>query len=344
MEKIPVIVLNWNGFNDTVECIDSLLKQSWQDFIIYLVDNCSSNHEFEKLQEKYKTDNKIVFQKNETNLGFTIAHNQLFDQLKNSDAPYIALINNDAVADINWLENAILTGEKEKADIVSCLMINYNNRKKTDSAGLFMLSSGEILPVGHDTEIGELPDNINVISASGGACLYRISMLNEIGTFDSYFSTGYEDAELGLRAFLSGKKIVLASNARVFHKMSQSVSKIFNRRKSQKIQEDINYTYLKLMPPGVIVFNAIFNIPRWVVVILVHFFTFRFRFILIQIGALIRTCKEIKLIFKKRKEFRKHRKQGTIMMLKAQTFFLSYDMKRFIQFIVKRRHNQFENY
>ena len=344
MEKIPVIVINWNGFDDTVECIESLLVQSFKNFIIYLIDNDSRHDEFEKLQAKYGNNQHIVLMKNSTNLGFTIAHNQLFEILMKSDAEYVALINNDAVADSNWLEQLYSKAELEKADMVASMMINYQNHTLTDSAGLFLLSSGEILPIGHDAQIDSLPKKLRAISACGGACLYRLSMLKNIGIFDPYFSTGYEDAELGLRAFIAGKKIVLAENAIVFHKMSRSVTKIFNRDKAQKIQEDINYTCLKLMPTGVIVINSIFNIPRWIIIMLIHLITLRFRFVAIQLGALKRTMGDLKTIILKRKEFSKQRKTSTLEILKAQTFFLSHDLKRFIHLIVKHQKNQFEKY
>jgi GT2 family glycosyltransferase len=344
LEKIPVIIINWNGIEDTVECIESVLNQSNQNFIVYVVDNGSDNDEFEMLKEKYGGNSMIVLQRNEINIGFTEAHNQLFNQLKNSDAEFVALLNNDAIADYRWLETLLSIAEKEKADMVGSLMLNYYNRTVVDSAGLFLLSSGEILPIGHGVEVDSLPTNRGLVAASGGACLYRFSMLNEIGVFDSYFSTGYEDAELGLRALVSGKKIVFARNAIVYHKMSRSVSKIFNRKKAQKIQEDINYTYLKLLPAGTIVINSLTNFPRWILIMLIHIITLRYRFIIVQVGALSKTVFELKRIVSRRKEFRKYRRTDSLKIMKVQTFFLSYDIKRFIKLVVKVRKNQFERY
>jgi len=345
LEKIPVIIVNWNGLDDTVECVDSVLKQSHQELIIYLVDNNSDNNEYEKLTLKFGNEPRIVLQKNETNIGFTLAHNQLFDRLLNSGANYVALLNNDAVAEKNWLRNILETAQSEKTDMVASIMLNYYTRSTVDSAGLFMLSSGEILPFGHGLQIEKLPHHKTTsVAACGGACLYRISLLKEIGTFDPYFSTGYEDAELGLRAYLAGKKISVAANSIVYHKMSRSVSKVFDRKKAQKIQEDINYTYLKLMPAGAILFNAISNIPRIIILLLIHLLTLRFRFVVIQTSAFSKTISELPTIFSRRKEFRKMRKSGSFKILNAQTFFLIYDLKRFIRIILKRERNQFEKY
>jgi len=344
LNDIPIIILNWNGFDDTVECISSLLEQSFQNFTIYLVDNDSDNHEFENISAKYSNDSRIIILKNDVNLGFTIAHNQLFEILKESDAEYVALINNDAVADSLWLERAMKIATTERADMVACKMLNYYDNNLIDSNGLYLLSSGEILPLYTGENRNSVLDVKKLVAASAGACLYRLSMLNEIGTFDPYFSTGYEDAELGLRALLAGKKIAYASESIVYHKISQSVSKIIDQKRIQKIQEDINYTYLKLMPAGAIAINALINIPRTFVILFIHIITFRFKFIRCQLMATARTLVDLKLIGVKRSEFRKLRKLKTCEILKVQHFSFAYDLKRFYRYVIKRRKNQFEKY
>jgi GT2 family glycosyltransferase len=344
LNKIPVIILNWNGIDDTIECVDSVLKQNCQGFTIFLIDNGSENDEFKKLSAKYGNDSRIVILKNETNLGFTLGHNQLFEKLKNTDTEYIALINNDAVADTNWLDKALKKAISEKADMVACKMLNYYDSNFIDNTGLYLLSSGEIIPLNNGNKSDTAANRIKPVAACGGACLYRLKMLNEIGFFDLYFSTGYEDAELGLRAFLAGKKIVYDPNSIVYHKMSQSVSKIIDQKRIQKIQEDINYTYFKLMPFGAIAINAIVNIPRFIIIMILHLITFRFKFLKCRIMAVERSIYDLKLIGIKRLEFRKLRKLNTWNILKAQQFSLFYDLKRFNNYILNGRKNQFEKY
>jgi GT2 family glycosyltransferase len=344
LTEIPVIILNWNGINDTIECVDSVLKQSFQDLIIYLVDNGSGNNEYEQLVQKYQNNKRIEFIKNEINRGFTLAHNQLFELAKQLSPEYVALINNDAIADKNWLQNAFNCAKEQNAQIVACKMINYYDRKRIDSAGLFLLSSGEILPSNHNNFLNSSFKPVNILAASGGACLYRFEMLNEIGFFDTYFSTGYEDAELGLRAYLAGNKIVYSPDSIVFHKISQSVSKIIDQKRIQKIQEDINYTYFKLMPLGLIIFNSIFNIPRIVIILFIHLFTFRIKFIKCQLLASLRTIHDCKLILTERLKFRKLKRLTTLDILKIQQFSLVYDLKRFYNYFIIGKKNQFEKY
>ena len=54
---VAVILLNWNGLTDTIECVESLLRSSWQKLTIYIVDNGSKNKEARVLAEKFPEKN-----------------------------------------------------------------------------------------------------------------------------------------------------------------------------------------------------------------------------------------------------------------------------------------------
>lgn len=345
MAIIPVIIINWKGFDDTIEAVESVLNQSYKDIIIHIADNNSGEEEFKKLSALFDGNPRIMLHKNEENLGFTIAHNVLFEKLLKEDYEYIALLNNDAVADKNWIENMLHSARKENADIVACKMLNYFNRKIIDSQGLYLLSSGEILPVGNGESEDTFRNYKSIVGASGGACLYKTEMLKDTGIFDSYFSTGYEDAELGLRAFISGKKIIFCEDAIISHKISKSVSKVSDEKKIQKIYEDKNYTYLKLMPFGVLIFNFIPNILRFILILLIHLVTFRFRFLKNYLIAHYHTIfRDMRKIITARNEIRGRRKSNTLTIIKNQRFVFYYDLKRFFEFIIKGKKNKLEKY
>jgi GT2 family glycosyltransferase len=342
---IPVIIINWKGFDDTIESVESVLNQSYKDIVVHIADNNSGEEEFKRLSAVFGGNQRIVLHKNEENLGFTIAHNVLFEKLLKEDYEYIALLNNDAVADKNWIENILQSAKKEDADIVACKMLNYYDRKIIDSLGLYLLSSGEILPAGNGESAETYKNSQSIIGASGGACLFKAEMLKETGIFDSYFSTGYEDAELGLRAFINGKKIILCEDAIVFHKISKSVTKVCDEKKIQKIYEDKNYTYLKLMPGGILLYNLTPNLLRFILIIFIHLVTLRFRFSKNYLIAHYHTLfRDRNRIIKARNEMRGKRKVTSSAIIKNQRFVFYYDLKRFYEFIIKGKKNKLERY
>jgi len=345
LTEIPVIIINWNGLEDTIESVESLINQSYKDIEIHIADNNSREEEFKKLSARYDSNPKVILYKNKENLGFTLAHNVLFEKLLKEDYEYIALLNNDAVADKSWIENMLHSAEKENADIVACKMLNYYDREIIDSQGLYLLSSGEILPVGNGESVETFRNQGAIIGASGGACLLKTEMLKETGIFDSYFSTGYEDAELGLRAFINGKKIIFSEDAIVYHKISKSVSKVSNEKKIQKIYEDKNYTYLKLIPAGVLVLNLIPNILRFILIILIHLLNLRFRFLKNYLVAHYHTfTNDMGKILKARSEMRGKRKINSSTIIKNQRFVFYHDILRFYKFILKGENNKLEKY
>ena len=227
---IPIIILNWNGIEDTIACIDSVMQQTYASFEIYLVDNGSESEEVARLKSLYGNMDKIHLICNPTNLGFAQGNNEVMTSiLKGNEVPkYIALLNNDTEVEPTWLEELIATANSQNASMVSSKLVNFFDRSVMDNAGHLMMNTGEIIPVGSNEPVENHCKIKENIGACGGAALYATDMLENIGLFDDFFKTGYEDAELGLRAHLLGYKTVYAPKAIVYHKVSQSIKKIFD--------------------------------------------------------------------------------------------------------------------
>lgn len=265
MIRTPIIILNWNGLSDTTECMMSLSHLDTSKYEVILVDNGSSIQEQEKLHELYGASELINLIINDHNKGFTKGNSDIVENLFGGDnvPEYIVLLNNDTVIHPDWVDQLIICAEEQEADIVSSKMINYYDRRVIDNLGHFMLNTGEILPLGHRQPHEQYTEIFENIGACGGAVLYRTQMIKEIGFFDPYFNTGYEDAELGLRAHLLGYRCIFCPTAIVFHKVSRSIKKIRDNSYLQKIQRNIFYTYIKLMPRRFLLINSLFLLLKY---------------------------------------------------------------------------------
>ena len=334
--KIPIIVLNWNGLEDTLACMDSLEQQSYQDFEVYLVDNGSQESDRAMLRERYANHPKVKLSLNDENLGFTKAHNLIFEKLLEKEYTYIVTLNNDTVQEPNWLEELVSFAEAKRADLVSSKMINFFDRSKMDNAGHQMLNTAEIIPYASGESIEKWNSPFENFGPCAGAALYRTEMLRQIGIFDERFTTGYEDAELGVRACLLGYKAWYAPKAIVYHKVSASINKVINYEYKRTIQEHILYTYYKLMPKSV----------QWI-----NFPSFVFKYgavfmidIILRRKVLYKVMKEAwkntlgpnqEAIQGARKSFYTSRKTiSTWKIIKKQRFFLWFDVVRFWKFVV----------
>ncbi len=340
---VPVIILNWNGLNDTKRAIESVLAQTYKNWRLYVADNDSANKEGFQINEFIKTYQNITFIQFDDNLGFTEAHNRIFRKyiLTNTDYEYVLLLNNDAFAEPDWIENLLKAANNTNAGMVASKMIQYYNKHLLDNAGHMILNTAEIIPLAHDIRADKFNIPFENFGACGGACLYNIDMLTHIGLFDDNFTTGYEDAELGARAIVCGYTCLYEPSAVVFHKGSQSLKKIMNEDYLTQIQRNIFYTYFKLMPSIVIFLNLPIIIFKYGLVLIIDILFRRSIYFRIMWNAIKFTLtKDRQKIKAARQQF--HRKYQTISsyeIIKKMTFFLVFDIKRFFKYIVFRNNH-----
>lgn len=345
---IPIIILNWNGIDDTLECMESLWEQKYSNFKVFLVDNGSKNDDAQILRERFSNHPKVSLIFNEENLGFTRGNNEILRQIIHSeqDYPYVVLLNNDTVVEPDWLQQLVCCAEETNAGMVTSKMVNYFDHSRMDNAGHRMLNTAEIIPIGHMHPIEEFNERFENMGSCAGATLYDVKMLREIGIFDEYFETGYEDAELGVRAVVTGYRSVFEPRAVVYHKISQSVNKVLNYEYLLKIQLNIFYSYFKLMPTMAILVSLPSFIFKYGSILIIDIVFLRIKFLKIMCDAIYRTVfQERKKIAAARKAFHEsHKTVSSWEILRKQEFFLWFDIKRFFKYVILRRPTTFEKY
>lgn len=344
---IPIIIVNWNGIQDTKECIKSALEMTGVNFKIYLIDNGSSEDQVEELTKLYGDHPTIELHLNPSNIGFSKAHIKIYNEVLNEfPCDYIALLNNDTAVDPNWLAELLAIATKQNADLVSSKMVSYYNRDLIDNTGHKMLNTGEILPIGHGESITQHDKSIENLGPCAGACLYSKQMIEEIGFFDSYFSTGYEDAEFGLRAVVAGYKSLYAPKAIVYHKMGQSIKKIFNFEYSAMIQTSILYSYFKNIPTLKLLLDLPFIILKTILMFIINIVFWRIKYLKVLIKSWVTIINSARTISIKRKQTARLRKKkiSTMELFRRTDFFLAFDLKRFYRIIIKKQESAIDNY
>jgi GT2 family glycosyltransferase len=223
MTKSAIIIPNWNGKNSLKRCLDSVLNQSTIASII-LIENGSNDGSLEYVKKEYSSI-KII--DNKKNLGFSGGVNAGIKYALDNNYTYIALLNNDAVADKKWLENMLRSIKLDKKiGIVTPKMLS-NRNNELDSTGDYLTRWGLPYPRGRGVVDQKQYDrSINVFSASGGASLYRAEMFNKVGLFDEDFFAYYEDMDLSFRAQLAGWKIIYEPTSIVHHQIGATSNKI----------------------------------------------------------------------------------------------------------------------
>ena len=226
------------------ECLQSLQRQTLCDFDVIVVDN-SGRH--------LVSDSgfaRVIF--NTENLGFGAAINQ---GIRASAAPFVATLNDDAIAHPGWL-HALLEAGESRPDIGMCasqVLMAHDGR--LDSAGMLLCPDGSSKQRGHLEPPSAHARMQEVLLPSGSAALYRREMLNEIGLFDESFFLYCEDTDLGLRARWAGWECLYVPEAVVEHRYSHSAGKA-SALKAYYVERNRLFLALKNFPA-----SLLFDLP-----------------------------------------------------------------------------------
>lgn len=220
--KVVVVIPNWNGDDFIAKCLQSLELQSLKPDIL-VVDNGSTDKSVEIIKKGFRSVKLLEFQ---DNAGFAGGVNRgIKPSLDNYD--YIALFNNDAVADKNWLEYLVEAGDNHKDVGIITGKFMRQDKKHLDSTGDFYTMWGMPFPRGRNqVDNGQFDKPEYVFGATGGASLYRTKTLKSIGVFDEDFFAYFEDVDISLRAQLAGWKVYYQPKAIAYHYVGGTSGKL----------------------------------------------------------------------------------------------------------------------
>lgn len=212
-ERVSVIIPNWNGARFLPVCLGSLQRQTWRDFVTYVVDNGSVDASLELLRRDHPEVSVVGLP---TNLGFSAAMNA---GITASKGEIVVALNNDTEVDSRWLEELVRALDAHPR-VGSCAskVLAFTQRTEIDSFGDGYTRYGLAFKVGsRSIDDGRFARTETVFSACAAAAAYRRTMLDEIGNFDEDFFCYMEDVDLGLRAQLAGFGCVAVPTAIVYH-------------------------------------------------------------------------------------------------------------------------------
>jgi len=219
-----VVVLNFNGWKETIACIESVLEQNDKKFHILLIDNGSKDQSLAKLK-RFDNHKNVTFQKEPINLGFAGGVNIGIRKAIEEGYKYTALLNNDATVTRDWLKILITTLEKTGASIATGLLLDSSG-KKIESTGDSYSKFGLPFPRQRDEGVEDAKNSGFVFGGTAGASVYKTSLFKDIGLFDETFFAYYEDTDINYRAQLAGHTAYYEKSAIAYHDHGTTSSKI----------------------------------------------------------------------------------------------------------------------
>jgi len=223
--KIAVIIINWKKYDLTLNCIDSVLKSSYKNFKIILIDNGSQN----SFPDEINKSEKIHVIKNENNEGFSKANNQGIKYSIKNGFDFVLLLNNDTLIKNDLINSLVRQSSTLNQKIIQPLILNYDGSKIWNAGGKINNFFGTFQTL----EKGKVFNNfkINRIYTdwfTGCCVLIKLEIFNHVGYFDERFFAYYEDVDYSIRLKKMGYSIALMTNSYLQHYESAS-SKSMNK-------------------------------------------------------------------------------------------------------------------
>jgi len=239
----------------------SLAGQTHRDFEVVVVDNGSADGSAELVKETarvFPVPLRLIA--NSENRGFCAANNQ---GIAASDAPLIALLNNDAEAEPGWLAALEQVIESDhRVGMVASKILVWEDPRKIDKAGHLIYPDGQNRGRGAgQIDRGQFDRIEETLWPDGCAAMYRRAMLDEVGGFDEDFFAYADDAELGLRGRIAGWRCLYAPAAVVRHHRGATLG-VSSARRLTLIERNRVLLAVKLFPWNLLWLNGAYYAMR----------------------------------------------------------------------------------
>lgn len=250
MCKVSVIIPNYNGKKYLKPCLDAMGRQSFRDFEVILVDNGSQDGSQEYTKTAYPWVRLIALKEN---TGFCGAVNE---GIRKSSSPYVLLLNNDTIAEKDFVEELVSAIEKRpKAFSCQAKLLEMQQPERADDAGNYYCALGWAFAEGKGRPESRYTQEKKIFASCAGAAIYRRELLQKTGLFDEEHFAYLEDIDIGYRGRLLGYENWFCPKARVLHAGSGTTGSRYNLFKVRYSSRNNVYLIYKNMPLLQILWN-----------------------------------------------------------------------------------------
>lgn len=216
--RVSIIILNWNSYDVTFECLLSLRKMDYRNFEVVMVDNGSVDSSDEKLEQNAP---EIRLIRNGANLGFAGGCNVGIRDAMRRGADYVLLLNNDTVVAPDFLSQMMAVAESDsRIGALSPKILFFDHPDRLNYAGgihkrwrLYPKTIGLF-----QRDDGSYDELREVSFLTGCAFLIKAEVVRKIGVLEEIYFHFYEDIEWSLRVVQAGYKGIYVPRAKIWHK------------------------------------------------------------------------------------------------------------------------------
>ncbi len=224
--SVAVLVLNYQQWDMTIECLKSILNSDYANFKIFIADNGPESIIGYNSLKEYESDKCLVLML-EKNIGYVKGMNYLLDISSKAGYEYFLIMNNDTIIHSNAISmlvntsiannnNCIVTGKVyhyDRPEILQYIGLEFVNKK--------FLSFRRL--VKDEIDMGQWDKEMEMDMIDDIFWLIPSKVYKMVGGYTTYFWFNAEQADLALRAVKKGFKLIYTPNAKIWHKGSLSI-------------------------------------------------------------------------------------------------------------------------
>jgi hypothetical protein len=235
--KVGIIVLHYNGLEDTVECVESLLQNLKGEYKIFVVDNCSTNDSYQALQdENFVQNEKVELLQTDQNRGFSAGNNYgAAYAIKHYHPDYFWFLNNDTCIRDNVLTEFIQLYElQSKIGILGVKLKFYHQDDLIQAVGgKFLKYRARLKQIGFmqqdDHQFDDYTEPVDFVI--GASMFVSKEFIQEVGLLSEDYFLFYEELDWAIRAKQKGYLCYTHTGVEVLHKQGKATG---NRGEKKK--------------------------------------------------------------------------------------------------------------
>lgn len=224
---VATVILNWNGREDTLECLSSLQAVDYPRHMIIVVDNGSTDGAADAIADQFP---EVVVIINARNLGFAEGCNVGIRRALDENASFVYLLNNDTRVDPHFLRPLLNCFESDRRIGIVCSVNYLYDQPDTPWFGAPPTGMHRLIRtmLHKEDTLRLIPDFSSqkeyheLIYVPGSSIMLSRALIEHIGLFDDRFFAVYEDTDLCFRAIQNGYRIYLLTTSKVWHKTHRS--------------------------------------------------------------------------------------------------------------------------
>ena len=220
MDKVAIVILNWNGRKMLERFLPGVIKYSRDDAVLYVADNASTDGSLDWLAKSHPEVRTIRLEKN---WGFADGYNKALQQV---EADYYVLLNSDVEVTHHWLTPLIEYMDAHE-DVAACQpkLLAEHNRDAFEYAGAcggfldrygYPFCRGRVFGTVEDDN-GQYDQRQDVLWATGACLMIRSNDYRDVGGLDGRFFAHCEEIDLCWRLRSRGRRVVCLPDSCVYH-------------------------------------------------------------------------------------------------------------------------------